>query len=75
MNKKKIAAMEPTKEAQEEFLKTLKKDLDTTVWAQSCHSWYQNSKGEVTSIWSSTVTTFWRLMRRVNTSHYHITRA
>lgn len=75
MLKNKLLVMEPTHKAQERFLYRLKKDFRGTVWTRGCNSWYINSKGEVTNLWSSTVTRFWYMLRKVRPSEYYITAA
>ncbi|KAI9320142.1 hypothetical protein BX666DRAFT_1853340, partial [Dichotomocladium elegans] len=64
MIKEDIAAFEPTQDAQDAYAAELQKDLDKTVWKGNCSSWYVDSKGNVTALWSSTVTRFWWLMRK-----------
>ncbi|KAI8147058.1 hypothetical protein BJV82DRAFT_597567 [Fennellomyces sp. T-0311] len=66
-----VVAIEPTLEAQSNFVKNLKEDLKTTVWKGGCNSWYLDARGDVTALWSSTVTRFLWLLRRVgNTSDF-----
>ncbi|CDH53644.1 monooxygenase [Lichtheimia corymbifera JMRC:FSU:9682] len=66
MIKEKVAAIEPTQEAQDKFVQEIKKDLETTVWKRGgCNSWYINSAGEASALWSSTVTRFWWMLRSV----------
>ncbi|CDS08506.1 hypothetical protein LRAMOSA09867 [Lichtheimia ramosa] len=64
MIKNKIAAFEPKQEAQQTYVAGLKSDLDKTVWKGNCSSWYVNKEGDVTAVWSSTVTRFWWLLRK-----------
>lgn len=64
MIKRDIAAIEPTKEAQEAFVRDLKQRFEGTTWKGGCSSWYLNSQGEVTALWSSTVIQFWWLLRK-----------
>ncbi|ORZ00392.1 putative flavo protein [Syncephalastrum racemosum] len=65
-----LAAFEPEKRAQDEFVKNLKKAFEKTVWKGGCNSWYLNEEGDVTAIWSSTVTRFWLLLRKVDFSKF-----
>ncbi|CDS05299.1 hypothetical protein LRAMOSA07828 [Lichtheimia ramosa] len=66
MIKEKVAAIEPTQEAQDKFVQEIKKDLDTTVWKRGgCNSWYINAAGEASALWSSTCTRFWWMLRSV----------
>ncbi|CAO3592616.1 unnamed protein product [Absidia cylindrospora] len=59
-----VKAIEPTEKAQNEFVAGLKGKLGKTVWATSCNSWYKDTNGEVFSLWSSTVSSFyWNLWR------------
>ncbi|KAI8334350.1 putative flavin-binding monooxygenase [Chlamydoabsidia padenii] len=58
----KVKAIEPTEKAQERFMDQLKKSLEKTVWSTHCNSWYKNKNGEIFTLWSSTVTSFyWQL--------------
>lgn len=62
MMKQRIDAIEPTKEAQDVFVRDLKQRFEGTTWKGGCSSWYLNSQGDVTALWSSTVTQFWWLL-------------
>ncbi|KAI9299899.1 hypothetical protein BJ944DRAFT_273743, partial [Cunninghamella echinulata] len=61
-----VKAIEPTEKAQAQFVKRLKDGLNKTVWTSNCKSWYKNKQGEVFSLYSGTVTSFWWLLRNNN---------
>ncbi|CAO3646801.1 unnamed protein product [Cunninghamella blakesleeana] len=61
-----VKAIEPTEKAQAQFVKKLKDGLNKTVWTTACKSWYKNKQGEVFSLYSGTVTSFWWLLRNNN---------
>ncbi|ORX62084.1 FAD/NAD(P)-binding domain-containing protein [Hesseltinella vesiculosa] len=58
-----VKAIEPTLEAQNSFVAGLKKNLSKTVWATNCGSWYTREDGQVFSLWSGPVFTFYWLLR------------
>jgi len=37
----------------------LRRALDKTVWAASCHSWYKTASGKITNNWSGPATAYW----------------
>ncbi|KAJ2961730.1 hypothetical protein NQZ79_g2989 [Umbelopsis isabellina] len=45
-------AIQVIKERAEGFSQHLSKELDKTVWASNCMSWYQNAMGKASSRWS-----------------------
>ncbi|KAI8076883.1 monooxygenase [Halteromyces radiatus] len=63
---KDVKAIEPTEKAQNDFVSQLKNTLGKTVWATKCNSWYKDSRGEIFSLWSSTVTSFYWTLRNSN---------
>ncbi|MCB0970913.1 MAG: hypothetical protein KDA97_05260, partial [Acidimicrobiales bacterium] len=43
----------------------LRRELDRTVWATDCHSWYKTHDGRITNNWSGpTIRYWWRTARR-----------
>ena len=38
-------------QVQRQFNETIQQELKSTVWASGCQSWYQDSKGKITSLW------------------------
>ncbi|KAI8138275.1 hypothetical protein BJV82DRAFT_697788 [Fennellomyces sp. T-0311] len=49
MAKDKIAAIEPSKQAQDKHAAKLKSGFDQTVWKGGCTSWYMNKQGDVSN--------------------------
>ena len=48
----------------------LQAQLQKTVWASGCQSWYQDSRGKITTIWPALTVTYRKLTRRVNPADY-----
>ncbi|KAI9493839.1 putative flavin-binding monooxygenase [Zychaea mexicana] len=59
-----LAAIEPKKAAQEEFVANVQKGFEGTVWKAGCRSWYMNDKGEIYTLWNGPITTFWWALRQ-----------
>ncbi|KAF7732364.1 hypothetical protein EC973_005260 [Apophysomyces ossiformis] len=66
MAKHNFTALEAKKEAQKQFVAKLNKEIQSTVWASGCKSWYINDKGQIFALWSGTVTGFWWTLLRTN---------
>ena len=48
-------------------------DVGSTVWTLGgCHSWYQDDRGEATSMWAGTMSEYARLMARFEPAHHII---
>ncbi|KAI9264197.1 hypothetical protein BDA99DRAFT_580345 [Phascolomyces articulosus] len=62
--KKDLAAIEPKKEAQEKFVADVQKGFEGTVWKGGCKSWYMNKNGEIYSLWSGSITSFYFALRK-----------
>lgn len=41
-----------------------------TVWASGCHSWYQNARGEIDTLWPGYTWQYWLHTRRFNAADY-----
>lgn len=65
-----LPTIEPTLEAQTNYMASLRSDLKKTVWTTSCQSWYKNDKGEVTNIYPNTVTRFKWTMSKFDENDY-----
>lgn len=61
-------SIEVRADAQERSNAQLRRALDRTVWAASCHSWYKTASGKITNNWSGPTISYWwqtaRLRRR-----------
>ncbi len=53
----------------------LQAQLQKTVWASGCQSWYQDSRGKITTIWPALTVTYRKLTKRVNPADYALVRA
>ena len=58
------------KEAMAEFNRVLQKDMQKTVWAAGCASWYKTADGKVTNNWSSFTAKYWWEMRHPDFAEY-----
>ncbi|WP_343073635.1 flavin-containing monooxygenase [Pyxidicoccus fallax] len=66
-----LAAVEPTPEAQAEFVRQVDTRMATTVWMQGgCVSWYQDATGRVSTLWPGFTFTFRRRVERFEPSEY-----
>jgi hypothetical protein len=45
--------------AQEASNERLRRELDRTVWAAGCHSWYKTASGRITNNWSGPTLRYW----------------
>ncbi|WP_082845361.1 flavin-containing monooxygenase [Paraburkholderia caribensis] len=57
-------------DVQREFNASLQRDMQRTVWASGCHSWYQTKSGKITAIWPRFTFNFRRRTRRVRSTEY-----
>ncbi|KAI8575412.1 hypothetical protein K450DRAFT_284357 [Umbelopsis ramanniana AG] len=71
MMKKNIASLDVKEAVQEKWVKRLQKDLKQTVWAGQCDSWYMNSAGHITALWSGSVTSYWWKTRNPDMSAFN----
>jgi cation diffusion facilitator CzcD-associated flavoprotein CzcO len=61
-------------DVQHKFNTEIQRDMQRTVWASGCHSWYQTKAGKITAIWPGFTFTFRRRTRRVRSSEYNYSR-
>jgi len=66
----KLRYIDVRKEAMEEFNRALQKDMQKTVWAAGCSSWYKTADGKVTNNWSSFTARYWWQMRHPDFAEY-----
>jgi cation diffusion facilitator CzcD-associated flavoprotein CzcO len=68
-----VASVEVSGEAQDDYMRFLKADLDRTVWMRGgCQSWYQDSDGGTTSMWPRSMWSYRQLMRRFVPADHHL---
>jgi cation diffusion facilitator CzcD-associated flavoprotein CzcO len=46
--------------------------MQGTVWASGCHSWYQNARGEIDTLWPGYTWQYWLQSRRFNPADYRL---
>ncbi|MBX3495982.1 MAG: NAD(P)/FAD-dependent oxidoreductase [Parvibaculum sp.] len=66
----KLCYIDVRKEAMEAFNRALQKDMQKTVWAAGCASWYKTADGKVTNNWSSFTARYWWEMRHPDFAEY-----
>ncbi|MDP2124330.1 MAG: NAD(P)/FAD-dependent oxidoreductase [Parvibaculum sp.] len=66
----KLRYIDVRKEAMAEFNAALQKDMQKTVWAAGCSSWYKTADGKVTNNWSSFTARYWWQMRHPDFAEY-----
>ena len=66
----KLRYIDVRKEAMEAFNRALQKDMQKTVWAAGCASWYKTADGKVTNNWSSFTARYWWEMRHPDFAEY-----
>jgi len=66
-----LAAVEPTPEAQAEFVRQLDARMQGTVWTQGgCASWYLDATGRNSTLWSGSISSFRRRVDHFEPSEY-----
>ncbi len=66
-----LAAVEPTPEAQAEFVRQLDARMQGTVWTQGgCASWYLDATGRNSTLWPGTISSFRRRVDHFEPSEY-----
>ncbi|MBP0589866.1 NAD(P)/FAD-dependent oxidoreductase [Paraburkholderia sp. LEh10] len=61
-------------DVQRAFNDDLQRQMQRSVWASGCHSWYQTRSGKVTAIWPGFTFSFRRRTRRVRAAEYIFSR-
>lgn len=70
----KVRFIDVKKEAEEAFNRDLQQDMQKTVWAAGCSSWYKTADGKVTNNWSSFTMRYWWQMRHPDFAEYALGR-
>jgi len=60
-------------DVQRAFNEELQRQMQRSVWASGCRSWYQTESGKVTAIWPGFTFNFRRRTRRVRGGEYTFT--
>jgi cation diffusion facilitator CzcD-associated flavoprotein CzcO len=66
----KLRYLDVRKEAMESFNRELQRDMQKTVWAAGCSSWYKTADGKITNNWSSFTARYWWQMRHPDFGEY-----
>jgi hypothetical protein len=57
----------------DEYNQSIQRHLKKTVWSLGgCHSWYQDAKGNVTTLWPDFTWMYHRLMRTFDSNNYTV---
>ncbi|WP_417451759.1 flavin-containing monooxygenase [Kordiimonas sp.] len=65
--------VEARADAADAYDKKLQHDLEGTVWAGHCKSWYQGEDGRIYTLWPWGTRRYMREMKRVNLAEYELT--
>lgn len=66
-----LAAVEPTPEAQAEFVHQIDSHMRGTVWAQGgCRSWYMDTTGRISALWPGSTLAFRRRVAYFEPTEY-----
>ncbi|HKR41283.1 MAG TPA: 4-hydroxyacetophenone monooxygenase, partial [Paraburkholderia sp.] len=67
LDRRQAAWVQPTAESQRAYNDELQRRLARSVWTQGrCHSWYQDPKGQVTTLWPGLLTEYRHVVRAVD---------
>ncbi len=61
-------------EVQTAYNEQIQRQLQGTVWASGCQSWYLNKQGRNTTIWPALTVTYRNQTRQINTDDYEVVR-
>lgn len=71
MEENKIRALDVKQNVHDEFNHKLQQKLKSTVWQSGgCHSWYQDVKGNNTTIWPDFTWIYILLMKKFDSQNY-----
>lgn len=59
-------------DAMDAYNRQIQHELEDTVWASGCKSWYRAPNGKIPTLWPHTATTYWRRMRDLKSAEYNI---
>lgn len=68
----KVRYIDVKKEAEDAFNRDLQENMQSTVWAAGCSSWYKTADGKVTNNWSSFTVKYWWQMRHPDFVEYRV---
>jgi len=71
MDKNNVQTVSLKQNAHDQYNQWIQSKLKNTVWhAGGCHSWYQDAKGNVTTIWPDFTWTYYLLMKNFDHENY-----
>jgi hypothetical protein len=70
MREQRKTSIEVRADVQQAFNDKLQRQLQTTVWATGCKSWYQDANGKNVTLWPGFTFQYWNRMRSVDQTHY-----
>ena len=71
LDEKRLATVEPQKDAQEAFVAYVDRKIEGTVWTSGgCKSWYLDARGKNSTLWPGFTFTFKRRVERFDPSEY-----
>lgn len=73
LKERSATCMDVIPERQAEFVDTLQKRLEKSVWASGCNSWYTTESGRNVINWYGFTFSFRRLTKRANLADYNFT--
>lgn len=72
MDKKNIRTISLRQTAHDQYNHWIQNNLKKTVWhSGGCHSWYQDAKGNVTTLWPDFTWMYHFLMNKFDYKNYH----
>lgn len=73
MDENKLRTLDVKQTAYEQFNRNLQAKLKKTVWQSGgCHSWYQDAKGNNTTIWPGFTWVYILLMKTFDYQNYNL---
>jgi len=70
MRERGLAAIDVRRDAMRDFNAKLQRELASTVWARTDHSWYKTKSGRITNNWSGPTIRYWWKTRRADLGAY-----
>jgi cyclohexanone monooxygenase len=73
MRERGYGALEPRESVQRRFNNRLQRRMRRTVWSRGgCTSWYQDSRGKITTLWPRSTVTLRRILARFDLDAYDV---
>jgi hypothetical protein len=71
MRGRRVEAVEPTVEAQQDYVSSIDRRMQGTVWVSGgCRSWYLDATGRNSTLWPDSSWSFSRRVSRFQPAHY-----